>query len=228
MDTGLYVGRRLSFESHLCTVRYHGPLAGTNGLWLGVEWDDPSRGKHDGRHKDEQIFTCRCDSATAASFIRPNRKPDRERTVLEAIKFKYGAGSADAAADVDVVVISGKVAEEVGFDKIAKEQAQLTELRIVLIDQLVVNGIAPRGSPVRHVSNAQGELLEMCPNITELDLGWNTIEHWSQVGDVCAALPKLTTLKLGYAIEVIFKILCLFVPVAYVLHRSLHPPFPVR
>lgn len=227
MDAGIYVGRRLSFEGHLCTIRYHGSLAGTNGSWLGVEWDDPSRGKHDGKHKGGQIFRCRSESATAASFIRPSRKPDRERTVLEAIKFKYGAGSTDDSSDVDVVVISGKVAEEVGFDKIAKEQAQLAELRIVLVDQLVVNGITPRGSRVHHVSDAQNELLAMCPNITELDLGWNTIEHWSQVADICAALPKLTTLKLGYAIEVILEILCLFVSVAYVLHRSPHLLLPV-
>lgn len=29
------------------------------GLWLGVEWDHPSRGKHDGSHDGVQYFTCR-------------------------------------------------------------------------------------------------------------------------------------------------------------------------
>lgn len=220
MDTGFYVGRRLSFEGYLCTVRFHGPLAGTTGLWLGVEWDDTSRGKHDGKHKGEQIFTCGSKSTTGASFIRPTRKPDQERTVLDAIRYKYSTGSMDASSDHDVVVISGKVAEEVGFDKIAREQAELADLRIVLIDQLVVNGIMPRGSPSSRLSQAKGELSAMCPNITELDLGWNTIEHWSQVAAICAALPKITTLKLGYAIENILETLCLFVPVVHVLHRS--------
>lgn len=53
------VGLRLSYDGALCTVRYVGEVAGTSGTWLGVEWDDPSRGKHDGRHKDVRYFSCR-------------------------------------------------------------------------------------------------------------------------------------------------------------------------
>ena len=53
-----YVGQRLSFESALCTVRYVGFVQGTDKEWLGVEWDDPSRGKHDGEHKGVRYFSC--------------------------------------------------------------------------------------------------------------------------------------------------------------------------
>ncbi|KAK4697840.1 tubulin-specific chaperone E, partial [Lecanoromycetidae sp. Uapishka_2] len=35
-----HTGQRLSYEDQLCTVRYVGPVAGTKGDWLGVEWDD--------------------------------------------------------------------------------------------------------------------------------------------------------------------------------------------
>lgn len=194
MSANLYVGRRLSFDGSLCTVRYVGPLQGTKGEWLGVEWDDPSRGKHDGKHKGSQIFDCLSSSPTAASFIKPSRTPDKERTVLEAIEFKYGSGLNDLSAS-DVVVISGKVAEEVGFDKIAREQGQLSELRIVLIDQLVVNGLAPRAASNHAVLEAVQDLAQTCPNITELDLGWNTIEDWQTVAYICLALPKLRVLR---------------------------------
>ena len=200
MESNFYPGRRLSYEGHLCTVRYLGLLAGTTGQWLGVEWDNPSRGKHSGQHNGQQIFACRSISPTAASFVRPTRKHDEERTVLEAIKFKYGSAATDGAFDADIVIISGKVAEEVGFAKIAKEQAQLAALRIVLIDQLVVNGLVHRTADPEHVIDAQKELSATCPNITELDLGWNTIENWSQVAGICAALQNLKTLRLGYAI----------------------------
>ena len=54
-----YKGKRLSFGGHLCTVRYIGPVKNQEGDWLGVEWDDPSRGKHDGNHKDVRYFNCR-------------------------------------------------------------------------------------------------------------------------------------------------------------------------
>lgn len=52
-------GLRLSYDGALCTLRYAGEVAGTSGLWLGVEWDDPSRGKHDGTHKGTRYFTCK-------------------------------------------------------------------------------------------------------------------------------------------------------------------------
>ena len=55
-----YLGQRISFDGQLCTVRYIGPVKNTKkGDWLGVEWDDPSRGKHDGSHEGEQYFQCR-------------------------------------------------------------------------------------------------------------------------------------------------------------------------
>lgn len=55
-----HVGQRLSYEGAVCTVRYIGEVAGTTGAWLGVEWDDQTRGKHDGSHKGVRYFTCMC------------------------------------------------------------------------------------------------------------------------------------------------------------------------
>ena len=31
------------------TVKYIGPVDGSTGIWLGVEWDDPTKGKHSGK-----------------------------------------------------------------------------------------------------------------------------------------------------------------------------------
>lgn len=52
------VGTRLKHNDHLGTVRYAGPVDGTQGLWIGVEWDDPSRGKHSGTKDGKLYFTC--------------------------------------------------------------------------------------------------------------------------------------------------------------------------
>lgn len=57
MASKFYIGQRLSYDSAPCTVRYIGPVAGTQNDWLGVEWDYPSRGKHDGAHKGVRYFT---------------------------------------------------------------------------------------------------------------------------------------------------------------------------
>lgn len=58
MSHEFYEGQRLSFDGALCTVRYIGKVEGTTGEWLGVEWDDPTRGKHSGEHKGVKYFRC--------------------------------------------------------------------------------------------------------------------------------------------------------------------------
>ena len=52
------VGTRLNHAGFLGTVRYAGAVDGAPGLWLGVEWDDSSRGKHDGVKDGKRYFTC--------------------------------------------------------------------------------------------------------------------------------------------------------------------------
>lgn len=58
MVAKFYIGRRLSYLGALCTVRYCGPVQGTKGDWLGVEWDDANKGKHSGEHDGVKYFEC--------------------------------------------------------------------------------------------------------------------------------------------------------------------------
>lgn len=53
-------GTRITYQKqHIGTVRYAGPVDGTNGDWLGVEWDDAeTRGKHDGVKDGKRYFHC--------------------------------------------------------------------------------------------------------------------------------------------------------------------------
>ena len=54
-----YIGQRLSLKSQLCTVRYIGQVTNKPGEWLGVEWDDTARGKHNGTHNGVSYFACK-------------------------------------------------------------------------------------------------------------------------------------------------------------------------
>lgn len=84
-------------------------------------------------------------------------------------------------------MISGKkVAEEVGFDKIRAQLAQLHELKIVLVDGLQVN-CAER--PDRRIR-------DVCPKIAELDLSRNLFESCIEIIHICGELSNLRTLKL--------------------------------
>lgn len=83
-----------------------------------------------------------------------------------------------------------------GFEKIARQQAQLQNLRIVVLDDLLVRGY--KSDDITH-ENGLDNIVETCPNITELDLGRNLFESLSEVSEICDRLPNLKTLKLEYA-----------------------------
>lgn len=77
MTSKFHVGQRLSYESALCTVRYIGPVAGTQKDWLGVEWDDPTRGKHNGEHNGVRYFECQFPSYRVQENTTDADDPDR-------------------------------------------------------------------------------------------------------------------------------------------------------
>lgn len=97
------------------------------------------------------------------------------------------------------IEISGKVVEEVGFDKIRKQLAELQELRIVLLDGLRVVGVLAsyEQAQVSHNEEAQ-KIGETCPKITELDLSRSLLSRWRDVWDICDQLKHLRKLKLKY------------------------------
>jgi len=131
---------------------------------------------------------------TAGSFLRPSATWDQPRTFLEALKTKYAANQAgENTSDQIVIRISGKEAEEVGFEKIARQQAQLQNLRIVVLDDLLVKAYDEQNTTQE--DNLE-DISETCPNITDLDLGRNLFETLSEISNICNRLPKLKFLRL--------------------------------
>ncbi|KAI0396647.1 hypothetical protein F5Y17DRAFT_75298 [Xylariaceae sp. FL0594] len=178
------VGDRVSYDGATCTVRYAGEVAGASGSWLGVEWDDAARGKHDGSHKGVRYFTCLSRSATAASFVRPTRPTDRPTSFIGALQDKYASELASTAA----IQFSGKVAEEVGFEKIRRKQAQLSELRYVVLDEARICAVYSEGDQ---------PITETCPKVVELDLSRNLFKKIGTVVAICSELPRLRNLRLN-------------------------------
>jgi hypothetical protein len=83
-------------------------------------------------------------------------------------------------------MISGKkVAEEVGFDKIRAQLAQLHELKIVLVDGLQV-----------YCAEKDKTIRDVCPKIAELDLSRNLFESCMEILRISGELDNLRTLKL--------------------------------
>ncbi|KAF5669227.1 PAC2-like protein [Fusarium heterosporum] len=187
-----HVGQRVSYDGALCTVRFMGEVAGTSGTWLGVEWDDSTRGKHDGCHKGTRYFTCKSKLPTAASFVRPSRPADPPRNFLAAVNHKYASEYTlpDGRRAAEEIIFFGKRAEEVGFEKIRRKQANIGELTIVILEDLQV-------ANAREDGEAEGTIASTCPKITQLDLSRNLFGRLDPVFDICRELPHLQHLTLN-------------------------------
>ncbi|CDW52685.1 CAP GLY domain containing protein [Trichuris trichiura] len=59
------LGCRVKYWDARGTVKYHGAV----GKWIGIDWDEVDRGKHDGSHQNVQYF--KTWSPRSGSFMRP-------------------------------------------------------------------------------------------------------------------------------------------------------------
>jgi len=115
---------------------------------------------------------------------------DKEQSFLEAVRAKYAPEDpANLAKSTSQIEISGKVVEEVGFDKIREQQAQLHELKIVLVDGMRIK--AGQHEPRVHL-----EISIVCPKIVELDLSRNLFENFHQIKEIIKHLVELRKLRL--------------------------------
>ncbi len=98
-------------------------------------------------------------SPTAASFVRSLKERDINTGVdfLHAVVAKY----APAPEHHDIVEISGKVVQEIGFDKISEMQSRLHELKYLVVD----------GEKIRRADPS----LQPFPEVLELDLSRNLL-----------------------------------------------------
>lgn len=188
--SNFHIGKRLSYDGHRCTVRYVGQVKGTAGDWLGVEWDDPSRGRNSGQAKDMKYFDCVFPNA--GSFVRPSRSADATRSFLQALRHKYIGGDAALQDQYTNIRISGKEVEAVGFDKIQKRQAALGNLTRVYLDSTCLNQAFDED-----FGESLADIYATCPKITELDLGESLIETFDEIASICSQLTGLTTLWLN-------------------------------
>lgn len=118
------------------------------------------------------------------------------------MRSKYASVEATNTDDRSVIRISGKEAEEVGFEKIARQQAQLQNLKIAVLDGLLIRSSSEeisRRNSIINVNKAES-IEETCPNIRELDLGRNLFESIEEIASICAELDILLSLKLEYFI----------------------------
>ncbi|KOC61278.1 Tubulin-specific chaperone E [Habropoda laboriosa] len=188
-DKKYEIDSRIECDGHQGTLKYVGPVGETKGLWLGIDWDDPTRGKHNGTYEGVKYFKTR--HPTSGSFIRPG-KAKFGISCPEAIKIRYGLINDELAGiDRDTLAslqkeINAPFLEVVGFSKVNRKQSKFDQLKLIwLREQCVSNA----GNP--------GELTELCPSLEELDISKNLINSWQVVADICCQLHCLIHLNVS-------------------------------
>lgn len=122
-------------------------------------------------------------AATAASFVRPTRPADKPQSFVSALVAKYTAELAETKA----IQFSGKVAEEVGFAKIRRQQAQLSELKFAILDGACIASAYAEGD---------ASIRSTCPKVRDLDLSRNLFLEAGTVAAICSELVELRHLRL--------------------------------
>ncbi|XP_066988353.1 tubulin-specific chaperone E-like [Macrobrachium rosenbergii] len=184
MESGkMMVGSRIECEGARGTVKFIGKVATTPGIWYGVDWDEESRGKHDGTHTGEKYFETR--TQTSGSFVRP-AKVSAGVSLEEAVRGRYQDDTTIESHHTEQLqrAIRARFVEVVGMEKIGKKQSKLEELENVVLDGWRVYGAG------------HSDLSKLFPCVQELNLSNSLLSSWKSVANIARQLPRLKFLDL--------------------------------
>ena len=177
------LGQRIldKIENVRGTIKYLGTVDGTKGDWIGIDWDDSNRGKHDGTHNGKKYFSTKTE--TSGSFVRIT-KISTGVTFEKSIEDRYG-GSAEADPEVLENIrrdINAPFLQLVGFDKVNETQSNYDKLKTISVRNMGVY--------------SSGDALESFA-VTVLDIAENLFDSWDTVSKMTKQLKKLKNLNVS-------------------------------
>jgi tubulin-specific chaperone E len=190
MPAALEPGWRVELAGSRGTVRFVGALPGRGdaAVWVGVDWDDPARGKHDGTLDGVRHFSTA--HATSGSFVKASKLGDgNRRSLLDAVALRHAAAAAApgaARALPETVGGVGGRTEFAGVDAAADHQARVRDATALTV----------RGMGACRVGDAAA-LADLLASVRSLDVAESLV---SDVGDILTllrTLPALRTLDLS-------------------------------
>ncbi|OWB54093.1 hypothetical protein B5S27_g5722 [[Candida] boidinii] len=216
------LGKRLSYSGYLCTIKYIGQLPQWSKdsardpefFAIGVEWDNPTRGKNNGTLNGISYFKT-TDNLNSGSFIKSTKKDDGYRTFIDALEYKYGNGdsinqmlnaqhleheqpsssSLNEISDFnskdsnnEIIKFGNKIVESYGFQKFSKYQSNFKNLEIISLDFKLINN---------NTSLNFQKLNKILPNLSELHLNHNLFNDFKIIVILLKNLPNLNKLSLN-------------------------------
>ncbi|KAJ2631683.1 hypothetical protein H4R22_001808 [Coemansia sp. RSA 1290] len=178
------VGRWFVIDGDAGIVRYQGPVDGTSGEWLGVEWAD-RLGKHFGSKNNKQYFKCSLHNTQEprGSFIRNVQRINWGQSLLSAARSRY-------ILDTNLLLPTaidghrGKI-EAPRLETIINFQKDFGKLTVLGLDNQEIYG------------HLESDDLSEFRKVTTLLLAQNFITRWEEVERILLQLPKLHTLDVS-------------------------------
>lgn len=181
-----FVGARIVYKSNVGTVRYIGNLDGysDDDKWIGVEWDEASRGKHSGSHKGKHYFTTKVHNA--ASFVKAIKLGNGARiTLVEAARQRL-ADAKDQSHRMAAIVVGRGVVD------IADEGSAVNQLAGTEVLDISNMGVAT----IR--SDGDKPLAQILPQLKDLRAAHSLFTNVSAIIEILCTLPKLEILDVSY------------------------------
>lgn len=188
-------GSRIEVRGSRGTVRYIGKLHEREEQWVGVEWDEKSRGKHSGSYHGRQYFNC---APGTGSFLKLDRVGYGGRlSLLEAVKKRYAEDALDTSFRESVVIVGGGLISIEDCDDKRKRAVGLSRIEIVDVSGMGVAFVKEAGlrqtlPKVRELRIARSlfvgtqcllEVLEAFPQLRALDASDNVLEVLSEYSE---------------------------------------------
>lgn len=229
MDSEFNVDKRVEYFGSKGTIRYSGKLKhkpngriDTESIWLGVEWDDPTRGNHNGTVDGVIYFTCQnSQSKTAGSLIKMVKanfgvdifqafvtkyfKPDEAHMLLKH-KDELYERLQDLSQFAHEQVQKQREQKNAEYDE---EAIIKTSVSFKKIEFLGFQNIWQRMKDLNNLRNLslsgyyvaslgkQGHFGSVFPALRELSLEDSLIYSWDQIGRIANELPLLEVLWLS-------------------------------
>jgi len=229
MDSNSKMHSRVEYFGSKGTVRFIGKLkhkAGaridTESTWLGVEWDDTSRGNHNGTV--DGVFYFKCENSTAPtagslvkmakasfgvdifeSFVTKYFKPDEARLLLKQ-KEDLHSRLLDLSQFAHEQVQHQREQKNSEYDE---EALIKTSISFKKIEFLGFQNVWQRMKDLNNLRNLslsnhfvasigkKGQLGSIFPALRELSLEDSLISSWDQVAEIAHELPLLEVLWLS-------------------------------
>lgn len=177
------VGDRINVDGAVGTIRYIGAIPQWDDtVALGIEWDDPKRGKNSGDINGTYFF--RTTVAGAGSFLKAsNKKIFPSVTFVEAVALKYSEKS--LVSLVFPLSIGSKQVETFGFDRWSREHQQLGHVDAIGLERLNI------------CSAGDMSVFPKLAGLTYLDLSSNLFTDGAEIAAIVAWCPQLRSLNLN-------------------------------